>query len=154
MKYFNDSVVAKRAIASLADQILAMISAGGVTAPADAPKCVNAMSDLLDDLWWDIHDSLESEMNHARRKLDHVGLEYIDEIDLESLEKASKIPGSIESLLALPIRAQNKIDQVAVPEPVFANRVDAISWLSKARRAQIMKTPMDWVGKNFDVWYY
>jgi hypothetical protein len=82
------------------------------------------------------------EMRSIRRKLDHIGLEAIDEVDFEELEKASQLPGSVDSLLTIPTRADEKLNSGAQPEQTFTQSVDAISWLSNARKSQLKKTPM------------
>lgn len=128
-----------------------MIAAGFVTAPADAPKEVSPVHDRFDALWWDIYDHLHDPIYSIRRGLDHAGLEQIDEIGFEELEKAATLPGSLQSVLALPDRAQEKIDEGAPPEPIFVNTVDAISWLAAARKSQLRKVPMDWQSNSWDI---
>jgi len=120
-----------------------MVATGFVNAPADAPEGVSPVHDRFDALWWDIYDHLHDSIYSIRRGLDHVGLEQIDEISFEELEKASTLPGSLNSVLELPDRAQEKIDKGASPEPIFVSTVDAISWLAAARKSQLRKVPMD-----------
>jgi len=79
-----------------------------------------------------------------RTHLDHVGLEAIDIITLEELEEASKVPGSIESVLELPDRAEEKIAIGGEAKEIRTSEVvDSIKWIAAARKSQIRKIPMD-----------
>lgn len=90
---------------------------------------------------------------YFRKELDHVGLTPIDEVEFQVLEDASKISGSIKSLLDLPERAAIKIADGGQPEAKFSTAVDVLDWMSAARKTRIRKVPMDWYSNTWDVWY-
>lgn len=68
----------------------------------------------------------------------------IDEVPFEVLEDASKIQGSLQSLLDLPVRAVRKLEEGGLPEEKFSTAVDVLEWMSAARKTRIRKVPMDW----------
>lgn len=120
-----------------------MIAAGFTNAPLGAPKEICSVHECFDNLWWDIHDHLEDEFMRSRRILDRAGLQMIDEITLEELEKASLEGGSIKSLLQLPDRATAKLMDSGAPEARFSTAVDVLSWISAGRKARLKRVPMN-----------
>jgi len=50
----------------------------------------------------------------------------IDEVSFEDLEDASKIQGSIQSLLDLPVRATRKLEEGGLPEEKFSTAIDVL----------------------------
>lgn len=76
--------------------------------------------------------------------MDHVAQVPIDEVAFEDLEDASKIQGSLQSLLELPARAIRKLEEGGLPEEKFSTAVDVLEWMSAARKTRIRKVPMDW----------
>jgi len=130
-------------LAGLTDRICAMIAAGFTNAPLGSPKEICSVHECFDNLWWDIHDHLEDEFMKSRRRLDRVGLQMIDEVSFEELEKASLENGTLKSLLQLPDRAMAKLLDAGVPEPRFSTAVDVLSWISAGRRSRLKRVPMD-----------
>jgi hypothetical protein len=104
-----------------------MIAAGFTNKPIGAPSELCEVHECFDNLWWDIHDHLEDEFTGSRRRLDRVGLQMIDEVTLEELDKASLESGTLKSLVQLPERASNKIMMGGTPEIKFSTAVDVLS---------------------------
>jgi len=131
MKYFEDSNTQAVHLCALADSICSMVAAGFTNAPPSSPTVMEG-KDLcevqvcFDNLWWDIHDHLEDETSHIRRKLDAVGIQAIDEVTFEELEAASLESGNLKSLVELPKRALDKIAKGGAPEPKFSTAVDVL----------------------------
>lgn len=126
MKFFYDSNVKASHVIELTEGICAMIANGFVTTEDSSQQGISEVNDRFDSLWWDIHDHFMNDFDMFRRRLDHVGLEPIDEVSLEDLEKASSVGGSIQSILELPDRAKAKIADGGSPEPKFSTAVDVL----------------------------